>query len=313
VGTRGTGNVTLNGAAAQLTLNSGLKFGNSGTSGATGTVDLIAGTLKTTSIAKDGSNTGTFNFNGGTLQAGASSTSFMTGLTAANVKAGGAKIDSQNFDITIGQALAHDAALGSTADGGLTKIGAGTLTLAGNNTYTGTTTVSAGTLLLNSSISGSAALNINGGILQLGIAGALNQSAAVTLGGGTLATNGFSATIGKLTLGINSTIDFSNGPGNLTFGISDTPWASNQVLTITNWSNSSADGGADHIFFGSDASGLGGNLTAIQFQDPVGYAPGIYSAQMLGNELVAVVPEPGAWVSLLGGCGVLLGLRRRRC
>jgi hypothetical protein len=24
------------------------------------------------------------------------------------------------------------------------------------------------------------------------------------------------------------------------------------------------------------------------------------------------VPEPGAWASLLGGCGVLLGLRRRR-
>jgi hypothetical protein len=31
------------------------------------------------------------------------------------------------------------------------------------------------------------------------------------------------------------------------------------------------------------------------------------------NFSVTVVPEPGAWVSLLGGCGVLLGLRRRRC
>jgi hypothetical protein len=27
---------------------------------------------------------------------------------------------------------------------------------------------------------------------------------------------------------------------------------------------------------------------------------------------ITAVPEPGAWVSLLGGCGVLLGLRRRR-
>jgi hypothetical protein len=85
------------------------------------------------------------------------------------------------------------------------------------------------------------------------------------------------------------------------------------VLTITNWSNSSADGGADHIFFGSDASGLGSNLASIQFQNPVGFAPGIYSAQLLSTgELVALVPEPGAWVSLLGGCGVLLGLHRRR-
>jgi hypothetical protein len=29
--------------------------------------------------------------------------------------------------------------------------------------------------------------------------------------------------------------------------------------------------------------------------------------------LITAVPEPGAWVSLLGGCGVLVGLRRRRC
>jgi len=52
----------------------------------------------------------------------------LSGLTA-NVRAGGAKLDDNSFAITIAQPLIHDAALGATPDGGLTKFGAGTLTL----------------------------------------------------------------------------------------------------------------------------------------------------------------------------------------
>ena len=66
----------------------------------------------------------------------------MQGLTAANVKDGGAIIDSNGFDVTIAQPLVA----GGT--GGLTKNGAGTVTLSGANTYTGATTVNAGTLVL---------------------------------------------------------------------------------------------------------------------------------------------------------------------
>jgi fibronectin-binding autotransporter adhesin len=49
----------------------------------------------------------------------------------------------------------------------LVKSGAGTWTLAGANTYTGTTTVSAGTLLLSGSVATSASVTITGGTLQL--------------------------------------------------------------------------------------------------------------------------------------------------
>ncbi len=106
-----------------------------------GTVNLDGGTLGTRQVASNGG-TCTFNFNGGTLAARVDQATFMTGLTAANVKAGGALIDTAGFDITIGQAL-----LPGTPSGGLTKSGNGTLTLTGANTYTGNTVVNGGTLV----------------------------------------------------------------------------------------------------------------------------------------------------------------------
>jgi autotransporter-associated beta strand protein len=70
----------------------------------------------------------------------------MTGLTRANVRAGGARIDSGAFNVTVPQPL-----LDGGAGGGLTKLGTGTLTLTARNTYTGPTTVSAGTLSFGAS------------------------------------------------------------------------------------------------------------------------------------------------------------------
>ena len=61
----------------------------------------------------------TFNFNGGTLQAGANGGTLMSGLTNAYVQNGGAVINvSSGSSTTIGQALLHYA--GATTDS-LTK------------------------------------------------------------------------------------------------------------------------------------------------------------------------------------------------
>jgi autotransporter-associated beta strand protein len=65
------------------------------------------------------------------------------------VQAGGAFLDDGGFAITIAAPLLHDPALGSTVDGGLTKLGAGTLTLTASNSFTGDTLVTAGTLALS--------------------------------------------------------------------------------------------------------------------------------------------------------------------
>ena len=128
-----------------------------GSGGGAGTYNLNAGTLTASAVVLaqtfpfPGSNppppTGTFNFNGGTLQAAASNTAFMAGLTAANVLAGGAIIDTNGKAITIGQPLLHDVATG--LDGGLIVAGAGTLTLTGISTFNGPTLVGGGTLVLN--------------------------------------------------------------------------------------------------------------------------------------------------------------------
>ena len=84
----------------------------------------------------------TFHFDGGTWQPAANS---MPATVALNVKLGGAKIEN-NGTLAITAPLEHDSTLGITPDGGLTKSGAGMLTLSGSNTYTGPTRVLAGTL-----------------------------------------------------------------------------------------------------------------------------------------------------------------------
>ena len=140
-------------------------------SGSSGTYHLNGGTLSVFGVA-GGDGTSTFNFNGGTLQARADNGGFVTGLKTAQVRDGGAKIDTNGYNVTFPQTLVHSTVSGDNAtDGGLTKLGSGTLTLTGNNTYTG------GTFL-------------NGGTLALGSQAAIPSSSNVTFGGGTLQFTG---------------------------------------------------------------------------------------------------------------------------
>ena len=112
--------------------------------GASGTFNLNGGDLTATETTDNGGN-GTFNFNGGTLHASINSVVFMHGLNGgAFVQAGGAIINTEGYDITISQALVDGGG------GGLTKNGAGTLTLAGADSYSGATLVNQGTLITSS-------------------------------------------------------------------------------------------------------------------------------------------------------------------
>ena len=94
--------------------------------------------------------------------------------------------------------------------GALTKVGGGTLTLRGTNTYAGGTTVSAGSLVLDhlstgTVLSDSGAVTINGGNLQLN--DSTETVGAVTLTSGAI----FISTSGNTLTGTSYTFNIGNG------------------------------------------------------------------------------------------------------
>lgn len=195
-----------------------------GAASSNNTYHLNGGTLTVPRIISTTNNgTRTFNFNGGTLKAASNQAAFLslgTGSARANVRNGGALINTNGFNVTIGQALLHSNIGGDAAtDGGLTKSGNGTLTLTGANTYNGPTAVNAGSLLVTGSgslattgltVASSAtfggAVTINGAVSSsgnllpggAGTAGTLTINSGLTLSGGSLALdlNGANNTTG---------------------------------------------------------------------------------------------------------------------
>ncbi len=111
-----------------------------------GTLNLNGGTLIASDVRKGSGASGVLNFNGGLFKPHTAG-QILDGLTAAYVSTNGALIDTSLAPYTISQDLLHDAALGGTADGGVVKLGTGTLTIAcPSPTYTGPTMISNGTL-----------------------------------------------------------------------------------------------------------------------------------------------------------------------
>lgn len=160
-GSNSVGIVNQTGGVVQWTNNTtagrGVRFGN--TAGASGTYNLDGGTLLTPSVYQISGATGIFNFNGGVLKPAnnLNAATFMQGLTEANVKSGGAIVDSAGFNPTIAQPL-----LDGGGQGGLTKQGDGVLHLNGANTYVGTTLVNGGGLGGTGIISGPVLVAANG-------------------------------------------------------------------------------------------------------------------------------------------------------
>jgi fibronectin-binding autotransporter adhesin len=138
-----------------------------------GTADVTLPAFPTT---RGTSSTALVRFDGGTLKPTASSTTYMQSLTNVFIKTGGFTFDTSGYDITINQILRTHA---TSLNGGLTKLGTGTLTLTATATYTGTTTVSAGSLKITGSIASSTAVSVSGGTLE----GPSTTGASATAGG----------------------------------------------------------------------------------------------------------------------------------
>jgi autotransporter-associated beta strand protein len=108
----------------------------SGTNTYTAGTSLLGGAVQVARDANLGDASGALTFNGGALKLGGSFDLAATRQITLN--AGGGTFDTNGFSTTVSRAI--------SGVGGLTKVGTGTLTLAGANTYTGGTTILDGTL-----------------------------------------------------------------------------------------------------------------------------------------------------------------------
>ena len=316
IGYGGKGTITqsggINTAAALL-----FGFNTSGN----GTYYLNGGMLVLHAMSKQ-YGTATFNFGGGTLQAnGAFSTSLPMNLTATG---GNAQVDTSTYAVTFSGVL--------SGSGGLNKLGAGVLTLSGNNSYLDDTTVSAGTLKVANtagSATGSGAVAINSGAALSGsgsIAGPLAVAGTLSPGSslGILTVNNtvtfqpgstFNADVIGLTVGsgydqLTTTGSVSlAGTLNMTFG-TFTP-TGHDILFLINNTGNGATTGAFQYANNAKIGTFNGFNWYITYEANNSVSPSLYGGNDVAIYSVAV-PEPTTFVLLAAALLSLLTLVRRK-
>jgi autotransporter-associated beta strand protein len=275
----------------------------SGANTYSGGTNVAAGTLQI-SASDRLVNTGALTVSGGTFDVQTFTETVGTvSLTSGTISGSGTgTLTGSSYAVQSGTA---SAILGGT--GTMTKTTSGNVTLTGTNTFTGATTISGGKLIAagasGSALGSTTAITVNsGGTLSLGANDQLNNSATVTMAGGTFEKGNFSEGLttlqgmGALTLTASgSHIDFGTGTvGILSFASLN---ASTFDLTIDNWTgnyNTVGSGSTDRLIFDADQTT---NLDNFFF---TGYGAGGVQFNLGGGywEVVAAVPEPSTW---LGG------------
>jgi autotransporter-associated beta strand protein len=250
--------------------------------------------------------------------------------TADNAAIGGGSLGTNPIAISAGGTVRADRTGTDTwggvisGAGALVKENAGVLILSGNNTYTGATSVNAGTLRVDGSVAATP-VNVASGATLAGtgiIGGAVTIDGTVAPGAspGTLTMTAAAdfnpnstfaleidgpAAFDKLTAN-GVTLD---GSVNLTIDLGYAPAFNTTFLVLDNTSASPIGGTTGRFTWaGPEGSLTEGEHFLVSGQEfTISYQGGT------GNDVVLrAVPEPAAFISLLGGIGALVGLQRFR-
>ena len=185
----------------------------SGSNYYTGGTTISGGVLSVSSNGHLGASSGAVTLNGGTLRATGTSFNSTTRSISLGALGGGMDINNAANNFTVTQ--------GISGPGGLTKLGAGTLILAGNSSYSGVTTVSAGRLFVNGSIASSSLTVVESG----GTLGGIGTVGDTTVNSGGILSAGLSpgtlTVDGNLTLNAGSTSVFEFGAPGVVGGASN--------------------------------------------------------------------------------------------
>ena len=232
----------------------------------------------TLSGATNGSTTTTVN--AGTLQIGSGSTTGRLGSgTVTN-----------NGTLVFNRSDSYGGTVSNVISGnGSVSVSAGSLSLSGNNTYSGTTTVNAGTLLIEGFQSGNGTVTVKSGATFGGdgsTAGSLVLEAGANFAFSltkTFTVNGANVTFGGLSIANITGLDSSVAGGTYTL-INGTA-----AFDFTNVSNVGL----------ANAANIGGGKSAY-FQNG-------------SLDVIVVVPEAKTWVLIgIGSAFMLWNLRRKR-
>lgn len=233
--------------------------------------------------------TGTVNF-GSMAGNGSIANVFASGMSTVSV---GALNTNTTFSGVLG---------GSTGGQGqniaLLKVGTGTLTLSGANTFTGGTTISTGTLALGSATtlqSATGSVTVNGGTLSSTVA-STTVGGNLILSGGSLTANGSGA--GTFVLAANK--NFSMTSGTFTYSLNDAVSGSGTgTFTITGGTfdlgNSITDYSVAYSVFTGFSSGTVSGLTFINYDTNY-----IASLGTNGQLTFSAIPEPATYAAIFG-------------
>jgi autotransporter-associated beta strand protein len=301
--------------SANITVNGGrLEFSDTSTAGSA-TITMNGGTTPFAGTAfMDGQASGglaRFILNG----TGALDMSGLTtgGTTVGSIEGDGAiHLGANNLTVggnglsTTFSGVIQDGGISGGTGGSLTKVGAGTLTLSGINTYTGGTTVNGGFINFNSASSfGSGNITLNGGGLQWAAGNTTDISGkldAIGAGGATFDYNGNAVTLATSLTGAGGvTVTNSGSGGALTFTAANTYMGGTTVaggtLRLLGASTLGASTGATTIK-GGGALDLGGTT---QTQAAVNLAGGTIE----NGNLNAPLTSTGGTINGIGGTASL--------